>query len=99
MGSSSVGPWSTPSATAWRSWRPRSGRRIRGAPAVAVAPPADGEVDRAEDDQDGDRVVDVVQGVLPVLPVGADLLPDEGQHEDPRHAAREGEDAELPERH
>src|SRR6187549_930356 len=99
MGSSSVGPWSTPSATAWRSSSAASGRSIRGATAVAVAPPADREIDGAEDDEHRDRVVDVVQGVLPARPVLRRLLAGEGQREDPRQAAREGEGAELPERH
>src|SRR3712207_8345783 len=43
------------------------------------------------------RSVEVVQGVLPVLPPLACLLADEGEHQDPRHAAEEREHAEAPE--
>ena len=41
----------------------------RGGLRASVATPPHEEVDGAEDDQRGDRVVDVVQAVLPVLPL------------------------------
>src|SRR4051812_47756557 len=103
-GSSSAGPWSTPSASAWESFRlgSSSGRRgIRRGPAraPALAPTAHHEQHDADDDHRDDRVVDVVQVVLPLLPVRADLLADEREREHPGDAPREGEEREAPERH
>src|SRR3954463_3765311 len=80
-GSSSAGPWSTPSARAWESFScPSGARRIRrglGRALAARTPAADDQVDDPDDDQRDDRVVDVVQAVLPVRPVRAHLLADE----------------------
>src|SRR4051794_15083214 len=102
-GSSSAGPWSTPSASAWESFRLGSSgrRRIRRGPAraPALAAPAHHEQHDADDDHRDDRVVDVVQVVLPRLPVRADLLADEREREHPGDAAGEGEEREAPERH
>src|SRR3954471_13840957 len=102
-GSSSAGPWSTPSASAWKSFRlGSSGRRgiCRGpARAPALPPAAHHEQHDADDDHRDDRVVDVVQVVLPLLPVRADLLADEREREHPGDAPREGEEREAPERH
>src|SRR4051794_3665154 len=101
-GRSSAGPWSTPSASAWESFRSPSGARRIGrglARALAVAPVAHDERDDPEDDQRDDGVVDVVEAVLPAGPLRPDLLADEGEQEDPRSAAGERQRAEAPERH
>src|SRR3954454_23212832 len=102
-GSSSAGPWSTPSASAWESFRlgSSSPRGICRGPARAPAlpPAAHHEQHDADDDHGDDRVVDVVQVVLPLLPVRADLLADEREREHPGDAPREGEEREAPERH
>src|SRR3954447_211055 len=102
-GMSSAGPWSTPSASAWESFRLASDRRrIRrglGRALASLAPAAHDQQHDPEDDHRDDRVVDVVQAVLPLLPVGAHLLADEGEQEDPRQAPGDREDREAPERH
>src|SRR3954451_484970 len=95
MGSSSAGPCSSPSASACRTL----GVLRRDIPAAARPPPPHDQVRDAREDHGGDGVVHVVQGVLPVLPVLPRLHPDEGEHEDPREAARERQDAEAHERH
>src|SRR3954453_1421290 len=93
-GRSSVAPWRSPRPSA-------SGTRIGGGRRAGAppAPPLE-EVVHGED-HDGRRhgVVDVVQRVLPVLPVLARLLADDREEEDPRQAPEEGEDREPPERH
>src|SRR3954462_14719096 len=62
-GSSSAGPWSTPRARAWESFRcPSGARRIRrglGLAAGPRAPAADDQYDDPDDDQRDDHVVDV----------------------------------------
>src|SRR3954469_14730128 len=99
-GMSSAGPWSTPSAIACESFRLASGRRrIRRGLGRALAPAAHDQQRDPEDDQRDDRIVDVVQAALPLLPVRADLLADERQQEDPRQAAGDREGGEAPERH
>src|SRR3954470_1866062 len=101
-GISSAGPCSTPSASACESFRPPSGRRRirRGLwRALALAPVAHDQEHDPEDDHRDDRVVDVVQAVLPLLPVRADLLADKREQEDPRQAPGDREDREAPERH
>src|SRR5687767_10461071 len=108
-GSSSVGPWMTPSAAARPGLSSRAagaagtrsplrlGRRCRWrlpGPAALDEPVDDAEKDRGEHD-----VVAVVEVIAPLLPVVADLLADEPEHQDPRHAAGQGEPGEPPERH
>src|SRR5215218_8922699 len=102
-GRSSAGPWSTPSASACESFRVPSGRRrIRRGLAralAALAAVAHDQQHDPEDDRRDDHVVDVVEAVLPVLPLPADLLADEREQEDPRQAPEDREDREAPERH
>src|SRR5688572_7622246 len=101
-GSSSAGPWISPSATvSARRGSARLVRRIGGrlAGRAAVATPADEQPDGAEHDRRGDDVVEVVEVVLPLLPARPDLATDEREHEDPRDAARRGQQREAPERH
>src|SRR4051812_37397761 len=92
IGSSSAGPCRTPSATACRTGRPASGSRANrptlggrgvGGGLVLGPAPAEQQIDDADDDQRGDRVVDVVELVLPVVPVVARLLADEAEQQDP----------------
>ena len=71
-GTSSAGPCRAPSSTA-RAVRTASGHGLDGARPAALHD----EVDDERHDRDGHGVVDVVQVVLPVLPVVADLLADE----------------------
>src|SRR3954468_3989217 len=102
-GMSSPGPWSRPSASACQSFRLPSGRRRIGRglarALAAIAPAAHDEQHDPEDDHRDDRVVDVVQVVLPLLPVRADLVADEREQEDPGQAPGDGEGREAPERH
>src|SRR6185295_11058852 len=77
-GSSSAGPWSAPRAIAWESFRLAGAlraRRIGGGldRPLAAAPVAHDQEDDADHDERDDGVVDVVQAVLPLLPVRADL--------------------------
>src|SRR5918999_3062967 len=76
----------------------RSGRFGRGRSA-APPPGADDEVHGADHDGRQHRVVDVMQAVLPALPVVAGLLADEREHQHPGHASGQREHAEAPERH
>src|SRR5688500_9743588 len=65
----------------------------------SAAAAADQEIDDADHDPRGDGVVEVVQGILPILPVVTGRLADPREHQDPGDAAGEGEGAEAPERH
>ena len=92
IGSSSAGPCRSPSATAWRRGSGSSAaasaaglRRLRYAPDAGTRCPSTIGT--------RDRVVDVVQVVLPVVPVVAGLLPAEDEHEDPGQRAEEGQHA------
>src|SRR5919198_3239776 len=100
MGRSSAGPCRRPSATACPTGTASPGRDIgpRLGP-TPPAPPAHDEVDDADNDGGGHGVVDVAQRVLPLVPLPADLVPDEREHEHPRDAAQERDDAKAPERH
>src|SRR3954454_19514870 len=85
-GASSHPPWINPSATTSGSG---------GTPlAPAHAEPHDEQEDRRDHE-----VVDVVQVLLPALPVLAGLLADEAEQEHPRRAAGDRQQREAPERH
>src|SRR3954447_4383054 len=92
IGSSSAGPCRSPSATASDAL----GVLRRDIPA-AHAPHE--QVRDPADDQRGHRIVDVVQGVLPVLPVRSGLLAGEREEEHPGQAAEHREHREAPEGH
>ena len=70
-----------------------STHRARAPPGRRAAAPdaAHDEVGDPDDDQGDDRVVDVVQRVLPRLPVVAGLAADDRQQQHPRQAAQRGE--------
>src|SRR5204863_2707046 len=99
-GSSSAGPCSTPSATACPRGSASAGGDIgRRLGPPSPPPPADDEVDDADDDGGEHRVVDVPEGVLPLVPARADLVTDEGEEQHPGDAAEHGVEREAPERH
>src|SRR4051794_12344133 len=50
-------------------------------------------------DRGGEEVLEVVRVSPPLLPVVADGLADQGEHQHPGDAAEQGEGAEAPERH
>src|SRR3954447_8313808 len=99
-GRSSAGPCSAPSAIEWRRGSGSAGGDIgRRLGLPASPPPAHDEVDDADDDGGEHRVVDVPEGILPLVPAIAHLVADEREHEHPRDAAEERVEREAPERH
>src|SRR3954452_19565485 len=99
-GSSSAGPWSTPSAIAWPRGSLSAGRGIgRRLGLPSPPPPAEDEVDDADDDGGEHRGGDVPQRVLPFVPARPDLVADKREQEHPRDAAQHGVEREAPERH
>src|SRR5688500_18332970 len=108
-GSSSVGPWMTPSDAA----RPGLSSRAAGVAGTRSplrlgcrrcgrlpgSPSPDEPVNDAGEDRGQHDVVPVVEVVAPLLPTVADLAADETEHQHPRDAAGQSEPGEAPERH
>src|ERR1019366_2897682 len=97
-GRSSVGPWTRPRATAWRSGSAPSDGRI-GRRLALRPPPANEGIDHPDHDQRHDEVVDVLEVLAHVLPFVADGLAGQRQAQDPGRATRDREKGEAPERH